>query len=105
MLSYIQPKPLSGAALRQLIAKAVEKGWVRETFHSEHERAHRNISDEDILYGLERADWIIVSPPDYDKEHNSWEYLIKTCDLDGVELHLKVVPGPADGTVKVITKF
>jgi hypothetical protein len=43
---------------------------------------------------LERTDWVIVSPPDYDQEHNSWEYLIRTCDLDGVELHLKIVPGP-----------
>ena len=106
MLSYPkQPKPLSEAALRQLVSKALEKGWVREAFHSEHERAYRNISGEDVLYGLERPDWTIVGFPDYDKNHHNWEYLIKTCDLEGDELQLKIVPNVADGTVKIVTKF
>jgi hypothetical protein len=105
MLSYQQPKQLSEGALRQLISKAVDKGWVREAFHSEHERAHRNISDEDVLYGLECSDWTLSAPPDYDAGHKNWEYLVKTRDVDGAELHLKIAPNPSDGTVQVITKY
>lgn len=105
MLSYQQPKPLSLSTLRQLVAKAVEKEWVREAFHSEHERAHRNISNEDVLHGLGRSDWSLAAPPDYDEDHKNWEYKIRTVDIEGVELHLKIAPNPADGTVRVITKF
>jgi hypothetical protein len=105
MLSSSQPKQLSESALRQIIKRAVEKEWLREAFHSEHERAFRNVSDEDVMYGLERTDWVLAASPDYDQNHKSWEYLIRTCDLDGIELHLKVVPNPDDGTVKVITKY
>jgi hypothetical protein len=106
MLTYLkQQKALSVAALRHVIVKALEKGWVREAFHSEHERAHRNISDEDVMYGLEHSGWVFASPPDYDSKHESWEYLIKTCDLEGDELHLKLVPHATDGTIKIITKY
>lgn len=91
--------------LRQLVAKAVEKGWIREAFHSEHERAHRNISMEDVLYGLERSDWVLAALPNYDDEHKNWEYKIKTVDIEGVELGLKIAPDLATGTVIVITKF
>lgn len=105
MLSYQKPKYLSADALRQLLEKAVDKGWIREAWHSEHERAYRNITMEDVLYGLEHPDWILVAPPDYDDDHKNWEYLIKTVDIEGIELHLKIAPNPADGTAYVITKF
>src|SRR5690242_5052740 len=106
MLSYRQgSRPLSEAGLRQLIDKALDKEWVREAFHSETERAYRGISDEDVLYGLERSDWVLAAEPDYDPDHKNWEYLIRTHDLEGDELHLKVVPNPSEGTVRVITKF
>jgi hypothetical protein len=95
MLSYQRNrKPLSESALRQLVTSAVEKEWVREAFHSEHERSHRNISYEDILYGLERSDWSLAAPPDFE-----------TVDIEGVELHLKIAPRVDDGTVLVITKY
>ena len=106
MLSYQRnAKPLSEGALRQLIARAVQKEWIREAFHSEHERAYRNVSLEDVLYGLERSDWCLAAPPNFDTDHKNWEYEIKTVDLEGVELHLKIASGPVDGTVIVITKF
>lgn len=107
MLSYERPRPkkLTVNALRQFIGKAIDKGWVREKWHSEHDRAYRNISNEDVLYGLERSDWTLAATPDYDEDHGSWEYEIKTVDIEGEELHLKVAPIPSDGVVWVITKF
>jgi hypothetical protein len=108
MLSSIRqskPSSISEAALKHLIEKALDKGWIREAFHSEHERAYRNISEQDVLYGLERKDWVLAAPPDYDNDHKNWEYLIKTVNIEGEELHLKIAPNVADGTVRVITKF
>jgi hypothetical protein len=104
MLSF-PSKSLSEIALRQFVTKGLEKGWIREAFHAEHERAYRNISMEDVLYGLERSDWILVATPDYDPQHKNWEYKIKTVDIDGDELTLKIAPNLTDGTITVITKF
>jgi hypothetical protein len=105
MLSYEKPKgkPLSEIALRQAIAKALEKGWVRESCHC-NDRAYRNISDQDVAYGLEWSGWVFERPPDYDERHESWEYLIRTCDLDDNELHLKISPNGTEG-ITVITKY
>ena len=60
---------------------------------------------EDLLYGLERSGWTLAAPPDYDAEHKNWEYKIKTVDIEGDELCLKIAPNPSDGTVIVVTKF
>jgi hypothetical protein len=54
---------------------------------------------------LERSNWTLAAPPDYDATHKNWEYQIKTVDIEGVELGLKIAPNPVDGTVIVITKF
>lgn len=106
MLSYPQrPKPLSEAALRSFITKALEKGWIRESWHSEVERSYRNISYEDVLYGLEFSDWVFAAPPNYDEKHKNWEYLIKTQDLEGEELQLKVAAKIDDKTLIIISKF
>ncbi len=105
MLSYgkAKRKPLSEAALRLVIVKALEKGWIRESAHCD-ERAYRNISDQDVAYGLEWSGWVFEEPPNYDEDHEGWEYLIKTRDLDEIELHLKISPNDADG-LTVITKY
>jgi hypothetical protein len=57
------------------------------------------------MYGLERSDWSIAASPDFDTVHKMWEYEIKTVDIEGIELHLKICPNPVDGTVIVITKY
>lgn len=109
MLSYgsspkSPPKPLSENGLRQIVAKIVERGFIRESWHSETERAERNISDEDVLFGLERKDWTLEKT-DFDDKHNNQEYLIKTVDVEGVELHLKIVVYPEENRLLVITKY
>jgi hypothetical protein len=106
MLSSTGPgKPLTEAGLRQLITKALDKGFISESPHSSEDRAYRNISDDDMRYGLERGDWTIEKPPNYDQGHHSWEYLIRTVDIEGDELHLKVAAYPADNRIAVITKY
>lgn len=106
MLSFNeQSKPMSEAGLRQAVSKAIAKGFIREMPHSEKDRAYRNISDEDVRHGLERKTWTLARIPNYDNDHKSWEYLIKTVDIEGDELHLKIAVYPADNRICVITKY
>lgn len=93
---------MTEAGLRQFIAKALDRGWVRETFHSEVERADRNISDEDIQYGLGRKDWIIEGIPE--QTQKGFKYLIRTFDIEQEELHLVVSPKD-DETLIIVTKY
>jgi hypothetical protein len=102
MLSLI--KPMSEAGLRQFIAKALDKGYVREGFHSEVERAERNISDDDIRYGLSRKDWTLVGFPQQSRT-GGFKYLIRTVDVEQEELHLLVKPDTETGNLKILTKY
>jgi hypothetical protein len=104
MLSIVPKKAMTVAGLRQFIAKAVSKGYVREGFHSDVERAERNISDEDIRYGLSRKDWTLKGPPK-ESRTGGFMYLIRTVDVEQVELHLLVKPDPATGNLKILTKY
>lgn len=97
-------KPMSEAGLRQFISKALDKGFIREGFHSEVERAERNISDEDIQYGLSRKNWVIEREPEQSKT-GGFKYLIRTVDIEQEELHLLVKPDTETGTLKVLTKY
>ena len=97
-------KPLSPAGLRQVLEKALDKGWVKECFHPKAHRAFRNISDEDIEHGLELSTWVIekIEPA---RDAGLFRYTICTADIEGDELHLVVLPFTATGRVEIITKY
>jgi len=102
----VLPKPLSEIALRQFVKKAVAKDWVKEGWHSEVERAHRNVSHDDILCGLGRSDWTMSGSrecPKFKDSPHTYELLTK--DADDVELELVVAPNLRTGTLKVVTKY
>ncbi len=99
------PNALSEAALRQFIRKALEKGWVREAFHSEFERAYRNISDDDVRHALSSKDWTLERQPAWSEEHKNFVYVVRSADVEGEELHLVVTPNVDTGTLKIITKY
>jgi hypothetical protein len=103
MLSIVQ-KAMTTAGLRQFVARALSKGYVREGFHSEVERTSRNISDEDIRYGLSRKDWTLDGPPAPSKT-GGFKYLIRTVDVEQEELSLLVKPDTATGNLKILTKY
>ncbi len=98
-------RPLGEKALRAFIRRALERGYFRESFHAEHEHPERNISTDDVIYGVEREGWTLAEKPNYDAAHKSWEYLIKTEDLDGNELHIKIAVFPQEGRLEVITRW
>lgn len=100
-----RPEPLSEDALRDLIALALEKGYYRESLHAEKDHPERNISADDVIFGLERSDWRLARKPDYDQEHKSWEYLIATKDIEGDELHIKIAAFPNVRRFEVISRW
>jgi hypothetical protein len=99
------PSPLSEHALRILIRVALERSYYREVVHAEDHHPERNISVDDVIYGLEREDWTLAKTPNYDTSHQSWEYLIKTVDIEGDELNLKIAAFPNEKRFEVITRW
>jgi len=95
---------MSDGGLRQFVSRALDKGFIREGFHSEVERAERNISDEDIQYGLSRKDWIIEREPEQSRT-GGFKYLIRTVDIEQEALHLLVKPDTETGTLRILTKY
>ena len=98
-------RPLKESALRDFIKRALDRGWVRETFHSDVERAERNISHDDIRFGLE-ADWTLLEIREpSERYHKGFSYKLKTIDLEDCELILVVCPDLQSHTLRVATKF
>lgn len=100
-----RPAPLSVKALRAFVTRALEKGYYRESLHAAEGHLERNISLDDVIHGLERKDWTLAEAPNYDPEHGNWEYLIKTQDLDGNELHIKIAVQSQLNRLEVITRW
>lgn len=96
---------LNEQQLREFVRYARNRGYYAETFHSEIERAYRNISPDDIAHGLDRDDWTLCKKPDFDEEYGTWEYLIKTVDIEGDELHLKITLDHRTKRFEVISKW
>ena len=97
--------PLAGNALRELIRVALEKGYYTESLHSANDHPERNISPDYIIHGLERSDWELAKDPNWDDEHASYEYLIRTADIEGEELTIKLAIYPEEKRIKVITAW
>ena len=96
---------LSERTLRQLLRVALDRGYCRESWHAESGHPDRSISIEDVIYGLERRDWTLARPPNYDDEHRNWEYLIRTVDVEGDELHIKIAAFPSEKRIEIITRW
>ena len=95
---------MSEAGLRQFVIRALDRGYVREGFHSEVERAERNISEHDIRYGLSQKTRTLEGFPQPSKT-GGFKYLIRTVDVEQEELHLLVKPDTETGNLKILTKY
>jgi len=101
-----QPPPcLNDQQLREFVIRACERGYYGETFHSEVERAHRNISPDDILWGLQRDDWVRCAEPRFVEGSRCWRYQIRTVDIEGDELHLVIEVDSVNLRFEVVTKW
>ncbi len=90
--------------LREVLQRIVYYGEIKEAFHSAHERAYRNISQDDILAMLEGA-WTLAAKPDWDETHKNWKYKLAGHDIEGDELILLVSVNEELLRVTIITKF
>jgi len=100
-----RPPSMGEQQLREFVRVARKKGYYGETFHSEVERAYRNISPDDIAYGLDRDDWSLCKDPDYDADHENWKYEILTVDIEGIELHLIIAINEKNARFEVVSKW
>lgn len=97
--------PLTANGLRNLIQAAISHGYLEESEHAEYDHPERNLSIDDILCGLKRKDWVLAAEPDYDYEHHSWEYLVRTRDIEGNELDIKLAAYPDYMKVRIISRW
>ncbi len=96
---------MAQSALKQYVKNALTRGFYRESFHAEKGHPERELSIDDVLYGLDRKDWILARPPNYDDKHQTWEYLIRTVDIEGRELHIKIAVIPTHKRIEIITRW
>ncbi len=90
--------------LREVLQRIVYYGEIKEAFHSAHEQAYRNVSQDDIMAMLEGA-WKLAAKPDWDEAHRNWEYKLAGVDLEGDPLVLKITVNEELQRITVITKF
>ena len=96
---------LSETAIRELVRYAIEKSYYKESFHAEYEHSERNLSIEDVIYGLERGDWTFDRPPEFDEDHKNWKYFIKTVDIESEPLVILIKAIPEYKRFEVITRW
>jgi len=88
-----------------LVRHAIENGFYKECFHAEYEHPERNLSIEDVICGLEREDWTLERPPEFDEDHKNWKYFIKTVDIEGEPLIILIKAIPDYKRFEVITRW
>ena len=94
-----RPHPLTEHALRQLIHVALERGYYTECLH----HPERNISADDVIHGLERSDWTLITAPEL--HGRSYRYEISTLDVEGDQLTLIVEAHPEEKRIEIITAW
>jgi hypothetical protein len=101
------PRPAcpSEQAIRECITYALEKGYYRESDHAIKDHPERNISIDDVIYGLERTDWTLDRPSEFDAERGEWKHYIKTVDIEGYELLIVLKIMPEYKRFEVITRW
>lgn len=100
-----RPKPFTVEELRAFVKEALSSGSYREIPHSRIDRAYRNITNDDILHGLERDDWQLAGDPTFDTKRNRWRYQISTRDVEGEPLKLIVSPRTELCRIDIISKW
>jgi hypothetical protein len=100
-----RPRSLSANALRNLIQIAMARGYLVESEHAESHHPERNISIDDVIFGLKQPNWILARAPDWDNDHNNWEYLVKTVNIEGDALEVKLAALPEFNKIVVVSRW
>jgi hypothetical protein len=104
-VGYIPPC-LSEAELRSLVLDALENGpeSSNETFHARFGHLDRNLSQDDVIYGLERP-WSFEKPPVFSKNEWQWKYRIATESIDGDDLVIIIAVDTSNCSFEVVTRW
>jgi len=98
-------RPFDEARLRAFVREALSSGLVREVPHSRIGRAHRKISNRDIIHALEYEHWKLDREPLFDAGRERWRYRIRSEDIEGDELILVISPRVEKCLLEIVTKF
>jgi hypothetical protein len=103
---YIPPC-LSEEELRALISDALGN-WPGSvpgfTFHALFDHLDRNLSQDDIIHGLERQ-WKFDRAPVFNHDEWQWKYFIATESIDGDGLLIIIAVDTANRSFEVITRW
>ena len=102
---YIPPY-LSEEDLRLLVLDALENGpeGSNDTFHARFGHLERNLSQDDVIYGLERL-WNFDKPPVFNKDEWQWKYCIATESIDGDPLVIIIAVDTSNRSFEVVTRW
>jgi hypothetical protein len=100
------PTCLSEESLRALVLDALENSpdSSNGTFHARFDHLERNLSQDDVIYGLERQ-WNFDRPPVFNDDEWQWKYYIATESIDGDDLLIIIAVDTLDHSFEVITRW
>ncbi len=101
------PPYLSEGELKALVLEALANapGPERlETYHARFDHLERELSIDDVIYGLERA-WTYERPPEFNQAEWQWKYRIATETIDGDPLIIVIAVDTANRSFEVVTRW
>jgi hypothetical protein len=102
-----QPKALNEKGVRKVVSEALSNdGYYIESFsfHARFDHPERHLSIDDVLFGL-RKQWRGCKVDRFNDDEWQWSYLIKTHDIEGLELIVSIGLDPKNVRFTVITAF
>jgi hypothetical protein len=104
-VGYIPPC-LSEEELRSLVLDALENAPSdsNETFHARFDHLERNLSQDDVIHGLERP-WNFDRAPVFNQQEWQWKYYIATESIDGHALLIIIAVDTSNRSFEVVTRW
>jgi len=102
---YIPPC-LREEELRALVSEALGGApeESNETFHARFHHLERNLSQDDVIYGLERP-WNFDRAPAFNQHEWQWKYFIATESIDGDGLVIIIAVDTSNRSFEVVTRW
>lgn len=100
------PSCLTEEGLRSLVNDALENGpeSANETYHARFGHLERGLSEDDVIYGLER-NWTFDRKPVFNEEEWQWKYFLATKSIDDDDLLIIIAVDTLNRSFEVITRW
>jgi hypothetical protein len=100
------PRCLTEEELKSLVLDALNSapGGAKDTFHARFDHLERNLSQDDVIYGLE-SPWKFDRQPVFNHDEWQWKYYIATKSIDGVDLLIIVAVDTLNRSFQVVTRW